>query len=81
MRATKITFGEMRSGRGGTRGIMVYYNGCGHSAAMSTVRWSDDVRLSDIEPLMVCTACGGVAPGFGRTSRLRGWGLPVPEPA
>lgn len=70
MREQKITFGEMRSGRGGTRGIMVYCNGCGHLAAMSGDQWPDDVRLSDIEPLMVCRVCGRcgaeVGPHFER---------------
>jgi hypothetical protein len=60
MRDQKITFAEMRSGRGGTRGIWVFCNDCGHSAGMSGDQWSDDVRLSDIEPLLVCTACGRV---------------------
>lgn len=29
-----------------------------YSILMSAARWSDDVRLSDIEPLFVCHACG-----------------------
>ena len=44
MRATKITFGEMRSRRGGTRGIMVYCNGCGHSAAISAGK---EIRIQE----------------------------------
>jgi hypothetical protein len=31
---------------------------CSHSVLMSADRWSDDVRLSDLEPLFVCQACG-----------------------
>jgi hypothetical protein len=31
---------------------------CSHSIAMSADRWSDDVKLSDIEPRFVCKACG-----------------------
>src|SRR3954468_2040809 len=31
---------------------------CNHSAAISADRWPDHVRLSDLEPLLVCQACG-----------------------
>ena len=44
----------------GVRGILVYcadYN-CSHSIALMADRWADNVRLSDIEPRFVCTACG-----------------------
>ena len=44
----------------GTIGILVYcadYR-CSHSIEMSAGRWSDDLRLSDIEPRFVCKACG-----------------------
>ncbi len=54
----KITFAQMRNT--GVRGILVYccdYK-CNHSVAISGVAWPDDVRLSDIEPRFVCTACG-----------------------
>jgi hypothetical protein len=54
----KITFGEMRSS--GARGLLIYcadYH-CSHSSAISANRWPDDVRLSDIEPLFTCQACG-----------------------
>lgn len=54
----KITFGQMREGRGGTRHILIYCNDCGHSGTMSADRWGDDVRLSDIEARLVCRACG-----------------------
>src|SRR4051794_15564175 len=59
MRNQKITFGEMRSD-GGPTGIMVYCadHRCSHSVAMSAGQWPDHVRLSDIEPLFVCQACG-----------------------
>jgi hypothetical protein len=67
-RPTKITFAEMRSS--GVRGLLVHcadYK-CSHSAAVSGDRWADDVRLSDIEGSVVCTACGNrgadVRPGF-----------------
>ena len=31
---------------------------CSHLLAISGDAWPDDVRLSDIEPRFVCTACG-----------------------
>ena len=31
---------------------------CSHSVQMSADRWPDHVRLSDIELLFVCKACG-----------------------
>jgi len=57
-RQTKITFGEMRSS--GVRGVLVYCSDYkySHSTASSGDRWPDDVRLSDIEPLFTCRACG-----------------------
>jgi hypothetical protein len=57
-RQQKITFGEMRAS--GVRGILVYCSDyrCSHSIAMSADRWSDDVRLSNIEPRFTCQACG-----------------------
>ncbi|SIO54266.1 hypothetical protein SAMN05443247_07745 [Bradyrhizobium erythrophlei] len=54
----KITFGDMRSM--GVRGVLVYcadYR-CSHSIALMADRWADEVRLSDIEPNFVCSACG-----------------------
>jgi hypothetical protein len=32
--------------------------GAVHSTALSGDRWGDDVRLSDLEPLFTCKACG-----------------------
>jgi hypothetical protein len=57
-RPTKITFGDMRDM--GVRGLLIYCSDykCGHSIAISADPWPDDVRLSDIEPLFVCQACG-----------------------
>jgi hypothetical protein len=58
MRPQKITFGEMRSC--GVQGVLIYradYR-CSHSIAMAAGHWSDDVRLSDIEPRFICKACG-----------------------
>jgi hypothetical protein len=31
---------------------------CSHWGKINADRWSDDVRLSDLEPLFVCQACG-----------------------
>jgi hypothetical protein len=65
----KIPFGEMRDS--GVRGILIYcadYK-CSHSIAISAHRWSDGVRLSDIEPRFTCQACGhrgaDIRPDFG----------------
>jgi hypothetical protein len=57
-RPQKITFGEMSDS--GVRGLLVYCQNyqCSHSTAISGNRWPDDVRLSDIEPLFTCKACG-----------------------
>jgi hypothetical protein len=57
-RPQKITLGEMREM--GVRGLLVYCSDyhCSHSVAISGDRWSDHVRLSDLEPLFVCQACG-----------------------
>jgi hypothetical protein len=54
----KITFGEMRAS--GVRGLLIYCSDyrCSHWTAISGDRWSDDVRLSDIEPRFTCQACG-----------------------
>jgi hypothetical protein len=42
------------------RGLLIYRSDyrCSHSIAMSAGQWADDVRLSDIEPQFVCSACG-----------------------
>ena len=57
-REVKITLGDMRSQ--GVRGLLIYCGDCkcAHSVAISADRWSADVRLSDLEPLFVCQACG-----------------------
>ena len=53
-----ITFAEMR--KMGVRGLLIYCDDyrCSHSIAISGDVWPDDVRLSDIEPRIVCQACG-----------------------
>jgi hypothetical protein len=58
MSEQKITLGEMRSS--GVRDLLVYcadYK-CSHGIRMSADRWPDHIRLSDLEPLFVCQACG-----------------------
>jgi hypothetical protein len=54
----KITFAEMRAS--GVRGLLIYCSDyrCSHSTAISGDRWSDHVRLSDIEGRFICQACG-----------------------
>jgi hypothetical protein len=54
----KITLGEMRAS--GVRGILVYCSDykCSHYATISADQWPDDVKLSDLEPLFSCQACG-----------------------
>ena len=54
----KITFGEMCSS--GVREVLIYCRDhrCSHRIEVSTDRWGDDVRLSDIEPNFICTRCG-----------------------
>jgi len=44
----------------GLRGILIYcaHYTCSHSIAISADRWSDHVRLSDLESRFVCKACG-----------------------
>jgi hypothetical protein len=58
MREQKITLGEMRAA--GVTGLLIYCGDyrCSHHIAISSDRWPDDVRMSDIEPRFVCKACG-----------------------
>jgi hypothetical protein len=53
----KITFGELRAS--GVRDALVYCRDhtCSHHIETSADRWPDYLRLSDIEPDFVCTAC------------------------
>jgi len=57
-RPPKITFGEMRES--GVRGVLIYCSDrhCWHHIATGADPWPDHVRLSDLEPRFVCTACG-----------------------
>lgn len=42
----------------GVRGVLIYCCFCGHHIALSADRWPDEARLSDVEPRLICTACG-----------------------
>jgi hypothetical protein len=57
-RPQKITFAEMRAS--GVRGLLIYCSDyrCSHWTAINGDQWADDVRLSDLEPKFVCSACG-----------------------
>ena len=57
-RPQKITFGELRTS--GVRDVLIYCRDhrCSHHITISADRWPNHVRLSDIEPDFVCTACG-----------------------
>ena len=54
----KITFGEMRAS--GVRDVLIYCRDhhCSHHMEIGAGRWGDQVRLSDVEPGFVCSACG-----------------------
>jgi hypothetical protein len=65
----KNTLGEMRAM--GVRGLLVYcadYK-CAHLARITGDRWPDHIRVSDLEELFVCQACG--ARGADIRARLR----------
>jgi hypothetical protein len=59
----KITLGEMRSGRAGVRGLLVYcadYR-CGHHITIAPEQahqWPDELRLSDLGAKFTCQKCG-----------------------
>jgi hypothetical protein len=69
----KFTFGEMREM--GARGLLIYCSDyrCSHPVTMGGDRWPDDMRLSDIEQRLVCSACGkrgaNIRPDFGRNRK------------
>jgi len=72
-----ISFGELRTS--GVRDVLVYCRDhkCGRSTTTSADRWPDHIRLSDIEPDFVCTACGKrgaeVRPKFSLANMGAGW--------
>ena len=57
-RPQKITFADMRDM--GVRGLLIYCSDykCSHLITMNGDQWPDDMRLSDIEPRFICSACG-----------------------
>jgi hypothetical protein len=92
-RPQKITFAEMRRSCG-VRGLLVYCSDykCSHYIAISGDRWSDDVRLSDLEPKFTCSACGkrsaDIRPdfhwdrpsaGMGYHQKVTGWAAEGPR--
>jgi hypothetical protein len=44
----------------GVRGLLVYCSDyhCSHWGKITADQWPDELRLSDLEPLFVCQACG-----------------------
>src|SRR6266852_7205811 len=69
---TKITFRQLRK-----MGVAPCFSDdkCSHATASSGDQSPDDVRLSDIEPLFICHACGkrgaDVRPDFHRENEPR----------
>jgi transcription elongation factor Elf1 len=57
-RQQKITLGEMR--QSGPRRLQIFCGNCkcAHSVVINAHHWSDDVRLSDLEPKFTCQICG-----------------------
>jgi hypothetical protein len=71
-REQKITFDEMRES--GVRSVVIYcadYR-CAHSTTALADGWPDDTRLSDIEGLFVCKACGRRRQAVDSPARRRG---------
>ena len=72
-REQKITFEEMRAS--GFFRIDVFCSDyrCSHSTRLSADSWPDHVRLSDIESLFICKACGkrgaDIRPDYQRARR------------
>ena len=80
-RPQKISFADLRDM--GVRGLLIYCSDyrCSHSMAISADAWPDDVRLSDIGPRFICSACdrrsADVRPDFNwdkqTVVRMMGW--------
>jgi hypothetical protein len=52
----KITLGSMRAA--GVRGLLVCSDyRCSNHIELDADRWPDEVRLPDLQPRFVCTAC------------------------
>jgi hypothetical protein len=66
-------------------GLLVYR--CAHFTKLSADRWPDHIRISDLEPLFVCQACGrsgadyqaGLRLGAEVSKRRRATALIVPN--
>jgi hypothetical protein len=52
---------------------------CAHSVVVDAGRWSDDVRLSDLEPRFTCQACGHRGADIGRSLSINAWGPVKPR--
>ncbi len=66
----KVTFREM-----GVRGVLIYCrHRCGHHTKANADGWADDVRLSDMEPKFICTACGRRGADVRPKFEQPGWG-------
>jgi hypothetical protein len=67
----KITLGQIRQSGAFRLHVVCGDYKCGHSVVIDTDCWPNSLRLSDLEFLFVCTACGHrgaeVRPDFGRT--------------
>jgi hypothetical protein len=59
------------SGSTRVRGVLIYCSDyhCSHHITASADPWPDHIRLSDLEPRFICTACGqrgaDIRPHFG----------------
>jgi hypothetical protein len=75
-RPQKIAFRELREM--GVDAVLVYCREprCTHSTTLDAAQWPDHVRLSDIEPSFVCSACGRrgaeVRPSFAPVKKRLG---------
>jgi hypothetical protein len=60
----------------GARGLLIYCSDykCSHPVRMGGDRWPDDMRLSDIEQRLVCSACERAA-GFQLDKMPKGDGI------
>jgi hypothetical protein len=65
----------------GVRDLLIYCSNaphCWHHATINADRWPDDVRLSDLEPLFVCTQCGAIGaearPDYGHVTKHMTYG-------
>lgn len=73
---SRVTLGEMREI--GVRDLLIYCRDykCSHSIENSGDQWDNDVRLSDLEGMFTCTACGkrgaDVRPAFDHEKKRAG---------